>query len=108
MAFKDFTLHHHIARPISLNSYPPIAGVIQNISIVFSIVTIGVLAWLMYNAYTTLKGASLGLLLTVLLPLKVGIILFGFFIYYKSTFKRDLKELKRKHALKYEHSFRHN
>jgi hypothetical protein len=61
----------------------------------------------MYDAYITLKGASLGLLLTVLLPLKVGIFLLGFFVYYKTTFKRELKELKRKHALKFEHSFRH-
>jgi hypothetical protein len=107
MAFKDFTLHHHIARPISLNSYPPIANIIQHISTTFSIITIVILTWLMYNAYTTLKGASLGLLLTVLLPLKVGIVLLGFFIYYKMTFKRELKELRRKHALKLEHSFKH-
>lgn len=108
MAFKDFTLYHHIARPISLHSYPPIANAIQQMSLAFSIVTVGILTWLMHIAYTVLKGAPLGILLTVLLPLDVGAFLLGFLIYYKTTFRRDLKELKRNHAVKYLHSFKHD
>ncbi|MEM2873933.1 MAG: hypothetical protein QW063_00535 [Candidatus Nanoarchaeia archaeon] len=104
---RNFTLHHHIARPISLHYYKPIALVLQHLSLIWSVLFIGILGWLMYLAYTTLKGAPLSILLIVTLPLKVAIILFGFFIYYRTTFKRELSRLRERFKIKFEHSFKH-
>ena len=107
MATRNFTLHHHIARPISLHHHKPAADLFQNAGLVGSFAFTGVLIYLLWLAATSLKGAPLSVLLAVILPLKVAIILLGFFIYYRTTFRRNLDYLRRKFTPKIEHAFKH-
>src|SRR3990172_19803 len=100
---RDFTLHHTVSRPISVHFHGPVAKVLQHTGLIGSAAFTGVTASLMYLAYTVLIGASLGILLAVILPLKAAILLLGFFVYYKRTFKRELRVLEKKYHPKWLH-----
>jgi|GEM_PF-4115736 len=104
---KSFTLHHHIARPISLHHHKPAADLFQHFSLIGAIAFVIVLAWLLHLAYTTLEGAPLALLIAVLIPLKAAVIILGFLLFYRITFKRELNYLLKKYTPRLEHAFKH-
>jgi len=101
------SLNHQIVRPISVHSYAPVAKLIQHLTTIVTIIFLWILASLVYLAYKNLLGAPASITAIIIVPIIAGIILFVFFIHYKSTFYRELSYLKRKFKLKIVHTFRH-
>jgi hypothetical protein len=102
-----FTLHHRIARPVSVHHHKPTAALLQHLGTISSLIFMGVLAWLIYLAYTTLAGAPFSVLLLIIAPIKAAIIVLAFFLYYKGTFKRELHMLEARFRPKLAHGYRH-
>jgi len=104
---EDYTLHHRIARPVSVHHHKPTATALQNLSLLGSVTFMIILSGLLYLAYNTLKGAPLQILLAVILPIKAAIIILAFLLYYKSTYRRELLDLEKRFKFRLEHGFKH-
>ena len=108
MAF-DFTLHHHVARPISVHYHRPIARTIHFAVMAAAIGFLIVKIWLFRLAYEGLVGSPLLAEASFLLvPFFAGVILIvALTIYGEKAFYRELTYLERKYRPQWLHSFKH-
>jgi len=106
---KDFTLHHTIARPVSVHCHRHIARAIHALVLVLSVAFLFVFLRLFFVAYNDIaasKFASPAQLL--LIPLIAGAGLLAMFIARnEQAFVRELAYLKKKYKIKYEHATKH-
>jgi hypothetical protein len=105
----NFTLHHHVARPISVHYHRPIARSIHLIIITVAVIFLAVKLWLFWLTYHFLTGSQLERLdVLLLIPFLAGVaLIIGLTIYGEKVFYRELPYLQRKYAFKFEHAFRH-
>jgi hypothetical protein len=110
---KEFTLYHHIARPISVHYHKPIARAIHFLVIFAGIVFLLIMAWLYWLATRDILSFSIGRkfvpsVYLLLIPFCIGLVLLILLIYYNEKFFfRELGYLQRKYKLKLEHAFKY-
>ncbi len=106
---KDFTLHHHVARPISVHYHRPVARSIHLTIIAVAISFLLIKLWFFLKTYSFLVGSPLEKLdLLLLIPFLSGVVLIiGLTIFSEKAFYRELPYLQKKYKLKFEHAFKH-
>jgi len=106
---KNFTLHHHVAKPISVHFHRPIARSIHLIIIAVAILFLSIKLWLFLTSYEYLAGLPLERLdILLLIPFFAGVaLMITLTIYGEKAFYRDLPYLERKYKLNFVHAFKH-
>ena len=106
---KDFTLHHRIARPISVHFHRPIARSIHIAVIIAAITFLSIKLWLFWISYHFLVGLPLEKLdFLLLIPFFIGVALMIILtIYGEKAFYKELPYLQKKYKLTFEHAFKH-
>ena len=107
---KDFTLHHRVARPISVHFHRPIARSIHITIIAAAIAFLLVKLWLFWVSYHYLISSPLEKLdFLLLIPFFAGItLIISLTIYGEKAFYRELPYLQRKYKLHFVHAFKHD
>jgi hypothetical protein len=105
----DFTLHHHVARPISVHYHRPVARSIHLIVIIAAITFLSFKLWLFWIAYRDIAGTVFARPASLLLiPFVAGVFLIvALTIYGEKAFYRSIEYLQKKYVLKFEHAFKH-
>lgn len=106
----NFTLHHHIARPISVHYHRPVARSIHLIVIAAAIAFLSVKLWLFWIAYRDIAGSPFARPASLLLiPFIAGVFLIvALTAYGEKAFYRELTYLQKKYKLNFVHAFKHN
>ncbi len=110
---KDFTLHHRVARPISVHFHRPIARSIHLTVIAIASAFLAIKLYLYWLATRDIVRFAIGKQFTleadlILVPFFTGVIfLILLTIYSEKFFYRELGYLQRKYKLTFEHAFKH-
>ena len=110
---KDFTLHHHIARPISVHYHRPIARSIHLMVIAVAAVFLAIKLYLYWLATKDIVSFSVGQKFIpathlILIPFFAGMVFLILLTFYgEKFFYRELGYLQRKYRLKFVHTFKH-
>lgn len=111
---KDFTLHHHIARPISVHYHRPIARAIYITVIIAAVTFLIIKLYLYWLATRDIVSFSIGQKFVpaahlILIPFIAGVFLIVILtVYGEKAFYRELSYLQRKYKLTFVHAFKHD
>ena len=111
---KDFTLHHHIARPISVHYHRPVARSIHLAVIAAALVFLAIKLYLYWLATRDIVSFNIGQKFVpaahlILIPFFAGIVLLVLLTFYSEKFfYRELGYLQRKYRLKFVHAYKHD
>jgi len=109
----DFTLHHHIARPISVHYHRPVARSIHLTIIIAAVTFLIIKLYLYWLATKDIVSFPIGQKFIpaahlILIPFIAGVFLIvALTIYGEKAFYRSIEYLQKKYVLKFEHAFKH-